>query len=144
MQIYSEKEITKMIGVAKPVLLIDEESISLGEGKAFSKCFLGYEYPFWKCHFVGNPVMPGTYMLEMMAQSAALFDMLHSGCTNVPIITSMTNIRFLLEVKPAQSVQVEIILKEISGDYYTTKGKMICIGGGKTVCKTEMVHYIKR
>ncbi len=142
MEIYSAVDITKQIGVAKPVLLIDEECIWLDEAKASSRCFLGDEYPFWKCHFIDNPVMPGTYMLEMMAQSAAVFDMLHSGCESVPIITSMTNIRFLKEISPGQEVQAEINLKQISGDYYTTKGKLVC--KGKTVCKSEMVHYVKR
>ncbi len=139
MQQYSEYYISEKIGVKKPILLIDD--LTIDESKAVSKCILGAEYPFWNCHFIGNPVMPGTYMLEMIAQSAAFFEMEITGCSKVPIIISITNVRFLREVKPGQTVEAEIILKKISGKYYTINGKMNY--AGKCACKAEMVHYIK-
>ncbi len=141
MECYSEECVSNAIGVKKPVLLIDEEQVFLDEARAESRCFLGEEYPFWGCHFVNNPVMPGTYMLEMLAQSAAFFEMKLTNCLKVPIITSITNVRFLRELKPGQVVVGEIGLKKKAGCYYTIQGKLIC--EEKLVCKAEMVHYIK-
>lgn len=106
-----------------------------------AECFVDESYPFWKCHFVDNPVMPGTYMLEMLAQSAAMLAMMITDSDSVPIITGITNVRFLREIKPNQYIRAEIRLKKITGQYYTTTGKIVC--GEKSACKAEMVHCIK-
>lgn len=138
MEIFNDSAITERLGVTKPVLLIDE---AIWETTLKTKCMLDKELFFWKHHFLNNPVMPGTYMLEMLAQSAAFFDMLISKKKRVPIIVSMSNVRFLREVKPGQLLESEIKVKRIDGQYYTTLGKAVC--EGKTVCKAEMVHYVK-
>lgn len=136
-------DISKKLGVTKPVLLIDHvEYVWGGESPCLSaECFMDESYPFWECHFINNPVMPGTYMLEMMAQSAAVLIMMLAGRESVPIITGITNVRFLQEIKPGQHIRADIRLKKITGRYHATVGKILY--GNKTVCKAEMVHYIK-
>lgn len=137
-----EADISKSLRVVKPVLLIDSAEVWRGgEPYLQAECFMDESYPFWECHFVNNPVMPGTYMLEMIAQSAAILIMMITGCNSVPIITGITNVRFLREIKPNQHIRSEIKLKKITGQYYTTVGKVMC--GDKNVCKAEMIHCVK-
>ncbi len=141
MECYKGEFISKKTGVLKPILMIDEERIWFDTSKAISECIMDKSYPFWDYHFEGNPVMPGCYMIEMLAQSAAFFEMMLVGCENVPIITSVTNARFLREIKPGAKIFAEIELKKSTGNYYTTQGKIIC--EEKPACRAEMVHYIK-
>ncbi len=136
---YNEEYINKKLGVLRPVLLI--EQAELKEQSLTGKMFLKDDLFFWKAHFEGNPTMPGTYMLEMLAQSGAFLDMELAHADTVPIITSITNVRFLREVKPNQEITSEVKIKEINGVFYTTTGKVIC--QGKPVCKAELVHVVK-
>ena len=136
---FDEKYINKRLGVSRPVLLI--EQVEIEEQMLTGKMFLKDDLFFWKAHFEGNPTMPGTYMLEMLAQSGAFLDMELAKADTVPIITSITNVRFLREVKPNQEITSEVKIKDINGAFYTTIGKVIC--QGKTVCKAELVHVVK-
>ena len=139
MPIFDEKYINKRLGVSRPVLLIEQAEIT--EQTIIGKMFLKEDMFFWKAHFESNPTMPGTYMLEMLAQSGAFLDMELAQADTVPIITSITNVRFLREVKPNQEITSEVKVKDINGAFYTTTGKVIC--QGKTVCKAELVHVVK-
>lgn len=139
MSTYTEEYINKKLGVSRPVLLIEQAEID--EQTLKGKIFLKDDLFFWKAHFEGNPTMPGTYMLEMLAQSGAFLDMELANAETVPIITSITNVRFLREVKPNQEITSEVKIKNINGAFYTTVGKVIC--QGKTVCKAELVHVVK-
>ncbi len=139
-----EAEIIKMLGVERPVLLLDSADYFIdndSESYLISKCYLNKDLFFWEKHFVNDPVMPGTYMLEMLAQSAALFEMIITGADKVPIITAINNVRFLREVKPEHLVSADIKIKNVTGQYFTTFGKIHC--EGKTVCKAEMIHFVK-
>ena len=136
---FDEKYINKKLGVSRPVLLI--EKAEMEDQTLKGKMFLKDDLFFWKAHFEGNPTMPGTYMLEMLAQSGAFLDMELAQADTVPIITSITNVRFLREVKPNQEITSEVKIKDINGAFYTTIGKVIC--QGKTVCKAELVHVVK-
>ena len=139
MAVYKEEFITKRLGVKRPVLLIENADIE--EQSLVGKMFLKDDLFFWEAHFEGNPTMPGTYMLEMLAQSGAFLDMELAKADTVPIITSITNVRFLREVKPNQEIISEVKIKDINGSFYTTVGKVIC--QGKPVCKAELVHVVK-
>ena len=139
MENYNEDYITKRLGVKRPVLLIENAEIE--EQALIGKMFLKDDLFFWDAHFEGNPTMPGTYMLEMLAQSGAFLDMELAKTEIVPIITSITNVRFLREVKPNQEITSEVKVKDINGAFYTTTGKVIC--QGKPVCKAELVHVVK-
>ena len=139
MAMYSEEYINKKLGVSRPVLLIEQAEIE--EQTLIGKMLLKDDLFFWKAHFEGNPTMPGTYMLEMLAQSGAFLDMELAHADTVPIITSITNVRFLREVKPNLEISSEVKIKSINGAFYTTVGKVMC--QGKTVCKAELVHVVK-
>lgn len=136
---YNELYITQKLGVKRPVLLLEEAEID-GQ-KLKGRMFLNENLFFWNAHFEGNPTMPGTYMLEMLAQSGAFLDMILANADSVPIITSITNVRFLREVKPNQEITSEMRIKDINGHFYTTTGKVIC--QGRTVCKAELLHVVK-
>lgn len=139
MRILSENEITSLLGVCKPILFIDKAEF-FRDGQNLRSFFsLKPELFFWDFHFVNNPVMPGTFMLEMIAQSAALLDMLIANCDSVPIIVGLNNVRFLREIRPKSVLQAEIVVKSTKDKYYTTFGKIWC--DNKPVCKAELVHY---
>lgn len=139
MESFTEEYIKKQLGVSRPVLLIEEAVIE--DHFLTGKMFLKDDLFFWKAHFEGNPTMPGTYMLEMLAQSGAFLDMQLAKASTVPIITSISNVRFLREVKPNQEITSEVKVKNINGTFFTTLGKILC--QGKTVCKAELVHVVK-
>lgn len=134
-------EITKRLFVSKPILLIDEAEFDENEQHLSSCLYLSEDLYFWKHHFINNPTMPGTLMLEMLAQSAALLEMMITDVKQVPIIVNIKNVRFLREVKPKRLITAEVKIKEITNQYYTTVGKIIC--DEKTACKAELIHVVK-
>ena len=141
MEEYDNDYISNMLGVLRPILMIDNAKIWREEEKIISQCALNDSYSFWKYHFDNNPVMPGSYMVEMLAQTAAFLLMVITGCREVPIIVSADKARFLREIKPNQLIEGVVFIKDTVGGYHTSKAKLIC--NGKTVCKAELVHYTK-
>ena len=134
-------EIVDKLSVDKPILMIDEADFNKEEASLSSRLYLSKDLYFWKHHFINNPTMPGMLLLEMLAQSGALLEILLTGTSNVPIIVSVQNVRFLREVKPEKIIISEIRIKKISGQYYTTTGRVSC--EGKSTCKAELVHLVR-
>ena len=138
--VYSEEYIVEKIGVKKPVLMIDSIDVDVIKRTAISMIYLNTNYFFWDCHFVAKPVMPGTYMVEMMAQSAAFLEMLITGCDVVPIISSISGVRFIREIIPNSLVNALIEIKDVFKNYYTSNCKVLC--DDKLCAKAEIVHVV--
>ena len=138
MKNYSEEYISNRLGIVKPVLML--ESAEIQDSSIKCSYDIGNSNAFIKCHFINNPVMPGTYLLEMLAQSGALLEMELLESDSVPIIVSITGVRFLREVRENQKLISEVEIKDIRNNYYITRGKIRC--NGDLVCKAEIVHVV--
>lgn len=97
-----------------PMLLIDRViEIEVGKRAVGIKNVTMNE-PFFVGHFPHDPIMPGVFIIEAMAQSAAVLVVVglgpgHGG--NSVYFMSVDNARFRRPVRPGDQLQLEVIVQ---------------------------------
>lgn len=137
--ILEDREIEQIISVKKPVLLIDVAVWETGTQMISTELFLKRDLFFFEKHF---GVMPGTYLVEMLAQSSALLQMLNYNLDTVPIISGINGTRFVREVKPEDMLRAEVFIKKTVTPFITSSCKIKSANAGKLICKAEIVHVV--
>lgn len=64
-------------------------------------------------HFPGNPVLPGIYLLEGMAQTAGLLLERTTGGRRLALLVSMDRARFPGFARPGDSVQFDVTVESL-------------------------------
>lgn len=59
-------------------------------------------------HFPGNPVLPGVYLLEGLAQTAGVLLWESSGRTRIAVMVSVDRARFSAFARPGDAVQLTV------------------------------------
>jgi 3-hydroxyacyl-[acyl-carrier-protein] dehydratase len=78
-------------------------------------------------HFPGNPVFPGVYLLEGLAQTAgALLEQSTGG--RFALMTSVDRIRFGSLVRPGEQVRYEITIEALEADHARVRGEATIAG----------------
>jgi 3-hydroxyacyl-[acyl-carrier-protein] dehydratase len=78
-------------------------------------------------HFPGNPVFPGIYLLEGIAQTAgALLERSTGG--RFALMTSVDRLRFGAMVRPGQLLRYEITIELLEADHARVRGEAIVDG----------------
>lgn len=100
-------DIQRLIPHRPPILLVDE--VLNWEAETFIEATRTFPVgdPFFEGHFPGNPVLPGVYNIEGMAQTAALHTSLGKGLTAETasyLFVGVENVRFKTPVLPGQTV----------------------------------------
>ena len=67
-------------------------------------------------HFPGNPIYPGVYIVEGLAQTAGL--LLHESTARekVALLVSVDRARFVSLARPGDSLRLEVAIERIEGD----------------------------
>lgn len=113
----SFEQIKQMIPHRPPLLLIDEvPSLNIGCDITAS-LHLDPAWDIFTGHFPGNPILPGAYLIEAMAQACALL-LIASNNTDseLPLLYSLDKIRFLRQGKPGDTITLTAKLVQAAGD----------------------------
>lgn len=97
----------------EPMLLVDtvEEFIS-GE-KAVTTFYVDPAREIFRGHFPEDPVLPGVYTVECMAQTADILLMADGRFPGkLPLFIGINNVRFLSKIKPGDTLKIEACMKE--------------------------------
>lgn len=91
-------------------------------------------------HYPHHPIMPGVLLCEAIFQTGALLisDLLRreGGIgKQVPVLTRITGARFKREVKPGDTITMQVKLQERVGPAWFMKGKLTV--AGKTAVQVE-------
>ena len=66
----NRNDIMKIIPHREPMLLVDEVLDMEEESKITTRFYIDPDREIFKGHFPGDPVLPGVYTVEIMAQTA--------------------------------------------------------------------------
>lgn len=102
-----KEAIKKIIPHRDPMLLIDEVIEIEAEKRIVAKFHVDPEREIFKGHFPGEPVLPGVYTVEIMAQAS---DILILSCERyagtTPLFIGINNVRFLSKIKPGDTLEI--------------------------------------
>jgi 3-hydroxyacyl-[acyl-carrier-protein] dehydratase len=131
----SIEEIHAAIPHRAPFLLVDEIVERSDTRIVCRKRFTGDEY-FFAGHYPGFPLVPGVLLCEAAMQAGAvLLSDKMAGDGRVPVATRMNDVRFKRMVRPGETVDIEVELKERMADAFFLTAKVTC--GGKLATRFE-------
>jgi len=138
----SNHEIYEAIPHRPPFLWVDS-IISFDAKTIVTEKFIGPDLDFFKGHYPGYPIMPGVLLCEAVFQTGALFmaRMLqesgqpHGAGKKTPVLTRIKGAKFKREVKPGNTIRMQVTLDENIGNAWFFKGKVLV--DGETAVKVD-------
>ncbi len=137
-------EVKTLLPQRFPILLVDEIT-ELDPGHSISaKYYVDPKLPVFEGHFPGNPIFPGVYSIESIAQTGAclmLADEKNAGMT--PIFLGINETRFLKAILPGDTLELHSEFTAVREDkkIYTLKGSASV--NGETAVTSESVVILK-
>lgn len=122
--VYDNKKIQQILPHRYPFLLVDRiEEIQPGK-KAVGYKNITINEPFFQGHFPGNPIMPGVLIVEALAQvGAAAILAVEQNRDKLAVFTGIDKMRFRRQVKPGDSLKLEIEVIKIKGPMGKAKAR---------------------
>lgn len=103
----SHEEVQQVIPHRDPMLLVDTvEELVPGEHIA-TRFYVDPAREIFKGHFPGEPVLPGVYSVECMAQTADILLLkMDRYAGKIPLFLGINNVRFLKKVLPGDTIEI--------------------------------------
>ena len=119
-------EITSAIPHRPPMLLVDEIVEQTEETIVCRKSFREDEF-FFQGHYPDQPIVPGVILCEagMQAGAILLSKFVEEG-SGVPVATRLNDVKFKRMVKPGDTIEMSVKLKERLGDAFFLQAKVTC------------------
>jgi len=111
------------------MLLLDEIVEHTEERLVCRKTFRDDEF-FFQGHYPGKPIVPGVILCEsaMQAGGVLLARRFGSDSAAVPVATRMDKVRFRRVVRPGETVEIEVSLKDHVSQAYYLEAQVRCQG----------------
>lgn len=134
-------EIMELLPHRYPFLLVDK-IIEIEEGKkAIGLKNVTINEPFFEGHFPGNPIMPGVLMVEAMAQIGLVaIKSIEEYKDKLGVFTGIDNMRFKRQVKPGDTLKIEVELDKIRRGIGVASGNITV--DGELVCKGNIMFAL--
>lgn len=134
-------EIMKIIPHRYPFLLVDriEELESGKRAVGIKNVTMGD--PFFQGHFPDYPVMPGVLIVEALAQVGAVAMLtLDEYRGKIAFFAGLDNVRFKRQVKPGDTLRLEVELGQIRRNIGSGSG--LATVNGEVACKGDFMFAI--
>ncbi|HET7056178.1 MAG TPA: 3-hydroxyacyl-ACP dehydratase FabZ [Thermomicrobiales bacterium] len=134
-------EIMKIIPHRYPFLLVDRiDELEAGK-RAVGVKNVSMGEPFFQGHFPDYPVMPGVLIVEALAQVGAVAMLVMEEYQGkIAFFAGLDNVRFKRQVKPGDTLRLEVELGQIRRNIGT--GTAIATVNGEVACKGEFMFAI--
>ena len=134
------QEIKDLIPHREPMLLLDEVWMT-GEKTASGRYTVRGDEFFLQGHFPGNPIVPGVILCEVMAQTACILMQDHIE-GKLTLYTGIRNVRFKRQVKPGDTIDIDVELTKVSLPFCFVKGEgrvgdEVCVTGDFSVALVD-------
>ncbi len=135
------REIMEILPHRYPMLLIDRITEFHAMKRAVGYKNLTVNEPFFQGHFPGNPVLPGVYMIEAMAQLGGTLVMEPDEFHQLtPLLTGIESARFRRQVIPGDRLDMEVTLQRMRTRMGWVVGRAHV--DGKLVCSAELMFSL--
>lgn len=133
--------IRKIIPHRYPFLLVDRiEALEPGTSASGIKNVSANEQ-FFQGHFPGYPVMPGVLIVEAIAQVGAIALLsLDEHAGKIAFFGGINNVRFKRQVKPGDTLTLQVELKQIRRGIGSGEGSATV--DGEIACRGEFMFAI--
>ena len=134
------EEVLSRIPHRDPFLWVDEIT-SRDDRSIATRKTLPTDLDVFRGHYPGSPIMPGVLLCESIFQSGALLlsCLLESGTLaihgTIPVITRIESAKFKRQVRPGDTLDITVHLKEIISSVCFMKGTLKV--SGKTAVQVE-------
>ncbi len=109
----NRKEIESILPHRDPMLLVDTVESLTPREHIVTTFFVDPARDIFRGHFPEEPVLPGVYTVECMAQAADLLLMADGRFPGkLPLFLGINNVRFLSKIRPGDTIRVEARMKE--------------------------------
>ena len=125
----STQEIENAIPHRPPMRLLDEIVSQDDSSIVCKKTFRGGEF-FFQGHFPNQPIVPGVIQCECCLQAGAvlLAERMEKVAGSVPVATRMDSVKFKKMVRPEDTVEIHVTLKEQVSNAFFMSGKVVLNG----------------
>ncbi|WDQ18367.1 3-hydroxyacyl-ACP dehydratase FabZ family protein [Rhodopirellula sp. P2] len=135
------EEIEAKIPHRSPMLLLDEV-VEITENTLHARKTFSAEEFFVQGHFPDYPLVPGVIQCECCLQAGAILLSEHTPAPGefVPVVTRMDSVKFKNMVRPGDTVDIHVTLKERLSNAFFMTGKMLL--NGKVTTRLEFACSI--
>ena len=103
----SKEELKSIIPHRDPMLLVDTVEEMVPGDHIVTTFFIDPDREIFRGHFPGEPVLPGVYSVECMAQSADILLLsMERYAGKVPLFLGINNVRFLRKILPGDTIEI--------------------------------------
>ncbi|SMP50479.1 3-hydroxyacyl-[acyl-carrier-protein] dehydratase [Neorhodopirellula lusitana] len=138
---FGPDQIEAMIPHRQPMRLIDEV-VELTESTIHARKTFSPDDFFVQGHFPEVPLVPGVIQCECCLQAGAVLLSSHTPDAGdfIPVATRMDSVKFKNMVRPGDTVEIHVTLKERLANAFFLSGKMLL--NGKTTTRLEFACSI--
>jgi 3-hydroxyacyl-[acyl-carrier-protein] dehydratase len=142
---FDRARIMELIPHRDPMLLVDEVT-ELSPGVSIkAKFYVNGDRDIFEGHFPNEPVLPGVYTVEIMAQaSCVLLLSCERYAGDTPYFIGIDKVRFLRKVKPGDTLEIysELISERAEKAVATCRAEVHC--GGELACAGELTLALRK
>jgi 3-hydroxyacyl-[acyl-carrier-protein] dehydratase len=136
---FDRTKIMEIIPHRDPMLLVDEVTELLPDTSIAAKFYVGPERDIFAGHFPNEPVLPGVYTVEIMAQASCILLLSaerYAGTT--PYFIGIDKVRFMKKVKPGDTLEIHARIEKEKPEkaIATCRAETYC--GGELVCDGDV------
>lgn len=94
--------------------------------------------PYFQGHFPGDPIMPGVYQLESMAQVAGILINRISGAAGaIAYFLAVDNARFRKMLRPGDQLRIEVRMVRSRSKMWRVRGEVLV--DGEVACEADLM-----
>ena len=140
--LYDSNQIEQIIPHRYPFLLVDYiDSMDIEKGTIIGYKAVTANEPFFQGHFPGNHIMPGVLIVEALAQVGAVALLSREEFQGkYALFAGLNNCRWRRQVKPGDTLRLEVELTKIRGPVGKGIGKAYV--GDELAVNMEMTFAI--